>query len=121
MTEIPGASRVFRGALVSYASEVKYDLLNIPVGVVVSEAAAAQMASAVRVLLKADIGIAATGVAGPDPQDDLPPGTVCLAVASKRATETQTLQLGNRGRETIRQFSATSLFDLLRRFLLSRR
>ena len=66
LTAIPGASDVFRGAVVSYASEVKYDLLEVSSGPVVNEPAAIEMAEGVQRLLGADVGLSLTGVAGPD-------------------------------------------------------
>jgi nicotinamide-nucleotide amidase len=77
----PGAGDWFRGGIVAYASDVKYDLLDVPVGPVVSEAAAAAMAAGACRLLGADVSVAVTGVAGPDDQDGEPPGTVWLALA----------------------------------------
>ena len=55
LTGVPGASDVFRGSIVSYASEVKFDLLGVPEGPVVSEAAAAAMAVGARRVLGADV------------------------------------------------------------------
>jgi nicotinamide-nucleotide amidase len=66
--------------VVAYASEVKHDLLGVRPGPVVSEEAARDMAAGAARVLGADIGLALTGVGGPDPQDDQPPGTVWLAV-----------------------------------------
>ncbi|MGH3095061.1 MAG: CinA family protein [Streptosporangiales bacterium] len=76
----PGAGRWFRGALVAYASEVKYELLAVPAGPVVSEQAATAMAVGVAGLLRADLALAVTGVGGPEPQDDQSPGTVWLCL-----------------------------------------
>jgi nicotinamide-nucleotide amidase len=76
----PDASRWLRGGVVAYASEVKHDLLGVRPGPVVSEEAARDMAAGAARVLGADIGLALTGVGGPDPQDDQPPGTVWLAV-----------------------------------------
>ncbi|MCU1496959.1 MAG: hypothetical protein JWM47_912 [Acidimicrobiales bacterium] len=82
------ASTWFRGGVVAYASEVKYDLLDVPRGPVVSQPAAAAMASSVAERLGADIGASVTGVGGPDPQDGQPPGTVWMAVwSANRAQE----------------------------------
>lgn len=75
-----GSGEWFLGGVVAYASAVKHDLLDVPAGPVVSEAAARAMAANVARLLGADIGVAVTGVGGPDPQDGEPPGSVWLAV-----------------------------------------
>jgi nicotinamide-nucleotide amidase len=74
-----GASEWFRGGIVAYASAVKYDLLAVPDGPVVSEVSAVTMASAAARLLDADVAVAVTGVGGPDDQDGQPPGTVWAA------------------------------------------
>jgi nicotinamide-nucleotide amidase len=74
-----GSSEWFRGGVVGYSSAVKYDLLGVPDGPVVSEAAAVAMARGAGRLLGADVAVAVTGVGGPDPQDGEPPGTVWAA------------------------------------------
>jgi nicotinamide-nucleotide amidase len=73
------ASQWFQGGVIAYSSSVKYDLLRVPHGPVVSQRAAAAMADGVAHLLKATVAIAVTGVGGPDPQDGQPPGTVWVA------------------------------------------
>jgi nicotinamide-nucleotide amidase len=82
----PGASEWFRGGLVAYAREVKYDVLGVPRGPVVSEVAATTMADGVADLLGADVTVAVTGVAGPDEQDGQPPGTVWMALHDAAGT-----------------------------------
>ena len=81
LTSIPGASDVLRGSVVSYSSEVKFDLLDVPRGPVVSEDAAVAMAEGARRVLGADVALSLTGVAGPAEQDGQPVGTLCIAVA----------------------------------------
>ncbi|MGH9096141.1 MAG: CinA family nicotinamide mononucleotide deamidase-related protein, partial [Acidimicrobiales bacterium] len=85
LVNVPGASRWFRGSVVSYASEIKFDILDVPEGPVVSEAAAIAMAEGARRVLGADVGLSITGVAGPDHQDDQPPGTVFVGLALPKA------------------------------------
>ena len=63
--DIPGASAVFRGAIVSYASDVKFGLLGVPEGPVVSDDAVRAMAAGAARVLGTDVAIAVTGVAGP--------------------------------------------------------
>lgn len=113
---VPGASAAFRGGIVAYSPEVKFDLLNVPNGPVVTEDAAVAMAEGVRARLGADIGLATTGVAGPDESEGLPVGTVCLAVAAADGALASTVRLPG-DRERIRQFSTITLLDLLRRVL----
>ena len=117
----PGASAAFRGGVVAYAVDVKRTLLDIGDGPVVTEDVALAMANRVRALVGADVGLATTGVAGPDEAEGRPVGTVCLAVvigggdASPVEVATTVRLPGDR--ERIRQFSAISLLDLLRRSL----
>ena len=113
---VAGASQWFRGGVVSYASEVKFDLLGVPVGPVVSADAAEVMASGVRTLLKADVGLSVTGVAGPEEQDGQPPGTVFVGLSLGDTVQHAALRLpGDRPR--VRAYSAISALDVLRRAL----
>jgi nicotinamide-nucleotide amidase len=84
-----GSSEWYRGGIVAYASEVKHSLLDVPDGPVVSEVAVTAMADHVADLLGADVAVAVSGVAGPAPQDDQPPGTVWLAVRAGGRTHTR--------------------------------
>ena len=113
LTAVPGASDVFRGAVVSYASDVKFDLLGVPRGPVVSNDAAKAMALGVRERLGADIGIATTGVAGPAKQEGHPPGTVFLGLAHGERAEALRVRLpGDRRR--VREYAVISVLNLLR-------
>ncbi len=116
---VPGASRVYQGGVVAYQPRIKFELLGLAEGPVVSEAAALAMAHGVRRELKADIGLATTGVAGPDESEGKPVGTVCLAVAGSMAERAVTVKLPG-DRERIRQYSTITLLDLLRRELIER-
>ncbi|MBS1847656.1 MAG: competence/damage-inducible protein A [Actinobacteria bacterium] len=116
LTEVAGASEVVRGGVVSYASEVKWSLLDVPEGPVVSDVAARAMADGVRRLLGADVGLSITGVAGPAPQDDRAPGTVFVGYAIGEVVEAKQLSLfGDRAR--IRAYATISALDVLRRTL----
>ncbi|MFP4513969.1 MAG: competence/damage-inducible protein A [Acidimicrobiales bacterium] len=120
ITNVPGASKVFRGGVVAYASAVKFDLLDVPEGPVVSAEAAEAMATGVRRRLGADVGLAVTGVAGPEPQEDQRPGTVFFGLAFGDGVESRQVRMpGDRHR--VQQFSAISLLDLLRRRLQAER
>ncbi|CAB4892893.1 unannotated protein [freshwater metagenome] len=116
LTGIAGASDVLRGGIVSYASEVKFDLLGVPEGPVVSEAAAAAMASGARRALGADVGLALTGVAGPAEQDGMPVGTLCIGIAIGDDVHTAMARLPGQ-REQMRQMSVITALDFLRRTL----
>ncbi|ARF57758.1 CinA family protein [Streptomyces gilvosporeus] len=85
LTGVPGASRVLRGSVTAYATDLKRDVLGVDGALLAARGAvdaevARQMASGVRRVLGADWGVATTGVAGPDPQDGQPVGTVFVAV-----------------------------------------
>lgn len=114
--DIPGASDVFVGAVVSYATRVKHDVLDVPQGPVISETTAAAMARGVAALLGTDCAVATTGVAGPDRQEGRPAGTVCLAALTPRRVSTTTLHLaGDRAR--VRRDAALAGLALLERTL----
>ena len=116
LVNIVGASAWFRGGVVSYAAEVKFDLLGVPRGPVVNGPAAEAMASGVRTLLGSDVGLSVTGVAGPHEQDGQPAGTVFVGLAVGDDVEHVALHLpGDRPR--IRSYSAISALDALRRKL----
>ncbi|HEV6954128.1 MAG TPA: CinA family protein [Promicromonospora sp.] len=98
LVAVPGASRVVRGGVVAYATDLKARLLGVDADLLaergaVDEAVAAQMASGVRAATDADVGLATTGVAGPDPQDGQPPGVVFVAVSTPVVTEVHRLDL----------------------------
>ncbi len=118
LTDVPGSSEVLRGGVVSYATEVKQALLDVPEGPVVSAVAAEAMATGVRRRLDADVGLSVTGVAGPASQDGRPPGTVFVGWAIGDRSGARELSLfGDRSR--IRSFGAISALDVLRRRILS--
>ncbi len=122
LTGVAGASEVFRGAVVSYASEVKFDVLGVEEGPVVTEEAAIAMAEGARKVLGADVGLALTGVAGPSEQDGMRPGTLFAAVAlplgePDRVTSVHVRLPGDR--EMMRQLSVISALDLLRKRLFN--
>src|SRR5262249_39119680 len=78
-----GAGECLRGGIVAYAEQVKYEMLGLAPGAgVINAHAARQMADGARRLLNADVGLATTGVVGPDPQEDQPVGTLWVGVAS---------------------------------------
>ncbi|MFE3740578.1 CinA family protein [Streptomyces sp. NPDC059134] len=118
LTGVPGASRAFRGAVTAYATDLKRDVLGVD-GALLDERGAVdlevarQMAAGVRRALGADWGVATTGVAGPDPQDGQPVGTVYVAVAGPEgAGKVAALRL-NGDRADIRKESVRSVLGLL--------
>src|SRR3954447_21059954 len=119
MTEAEGATDFLRGSIVAYQSQVKYDVLGVPEGPVVSEPAACAMAEGAAKVLGADVGLGVTGVAGPAEQEGQPVGTVFMAVTVDGDTQCVHVRLPGQ-RDQVRQFACISLFDFLRRRLLAR-
>jgi nicotinamide-nucleotide amidase len=125
ITSVPGASKVFRGSVTAYATELKHELLGVDAALLTARGAvdpqvAAQMAAGVRKALGTDWGIATTGVAGPEPQDGQAVGTVFVAVdgplradsGSAGGGKVEALRL-NGDREEIRRESVRSVLALL--------
>ncbi|MEV8274088.1 nicotinamide-nucleotide amidohydrolase family protein [Microbacterium sp. NPDC077184] len=106
LTAVPGASATVRGGVVAYATDCKVSVLGVDPALTarvgaVDPAVADQMAEGVRRLFAAEVGIATTGVAGPDPQDGQPVGTVHVSVATPAGIVRRRLALGGT-REEIR-------------------
>lgn len=124
LTSVPGASEVFRGAVVAYNVEVKQRVLAVPADLLQRRGAvdpdvALSMATGAATLLGADIAVACTGVAGPDPHEGKPVGEVHLAIydAIERSSRVKSLRLGGT-RDDIRAQSAISMCGLLLDVLL---
>ena len=124
ITSAPGASAFFKGSIISYATEVKKDVLNVDEELikkygVVSEEVAYAMAEGVQKLLKTDFAITTTGNAGPTKGDqNVEVGTVCMAIASPNAIKTYTFTFGNH-RTRVIQKSVNKAFELLQTELLN--
>ncbi len=119
LVNVPGASDWFRGGVVAYHEQVKFDVLGVRRGPVVTESAAAAMAEGVRRVTGSDVGLGITGVAGPDDQEGVAPGTIFAGLClPDDTTETRRFQLPG-DRERVRQYGAISALDLLRRALIA--
>jgi nicotinamide-nucleotide amidase len=121
LVEVPGASVVFRGGIVAYATDLKSALLDVPAALLerygpVHADVASAMAEGVRRRLDATFGVATTGVAGPDPADGQPVGTVHIAASGQLSTVRQTLSLAG-GRRSIRDQTVLQSLLLLQRML----
>ena len=86
LTEIPGASKVFKGSITAYSDEIKQNVLNVNKETIskftsISEQVALEMAINVRKIMKSDIGISTTGVAGPEKSAGFAPGLVFVAIS----------------------------------------
>ncbi len=118
ITDVAGASVVFRGGIISYATDLKAALLGVPEELLAARGAvdpdvAAAMADGVRRRLRAGAGAATTGVAGPDPADGKPPGTVHIAVSTGAGHPvTRQLFLAG-GREEVRAATVRAALQLL--------
>ncbi|WTL00829.1 nicotinamide-nucleotide amidohydrolase family protein [Streptomyces niveus] len=118
LTSVSGASRALRGGVTAYATDVKRDVLGVD-GTLLAERGAVdpevarQMAVGVRGVLAAGWGIATTGVAGPEPQDGQPVGTVYVAVSGPHGAEKVAALRLNGDRAEIRRESVRSVLDLL--------
>jgi len=118
LVNVPGASTWFRGGVVAYHEQVKFDLLGVPVGPVVTEAAAVAMAQGICRSTGSDVGLGITGVAGPDDQEGVAPGTIFVGLAlPDGATSSREMRLPG-DRDRVRQYGAISALDLLRRTLI---
>jgi nicotinamide-nucleotide amidase len=122
ITDVPGASAVFRGGVVAYAPEVKAGALGVDPGLiatrgVVSPAVARAMAEGAQRLLGSDVAVATTGAAGPTPHGDVPVGTVALAVAGPDGEAVREVRLPG-DRATVRRLATTAALNLVRLHLL---
>jgi len=124
ITSAPGASAFFKGSIISYATEVKQDVLNVDEELIkkygaVSEEVAYAMAEGVQKLLKTDFAVTTTGNAGPTKGDqNVEVGTVCMALASPNSIKTYTFTFGNH-RTRVIQKSVNKAFELLQTELLN--
>ena len=125
MTDLPGASKVFRGGVVSYVNDVKANVLGVPREVLeqygaVSEETARAMAEGCRRVCGSDLAVSLTGVAGPESDDrGNEVGTVYAALAGPEGTLCKKLTCGKgRGRDRVRTAAASNALDLIRRYLL---
>jgi nicotinamide-nucleotide amidase len=117
LTDIPGASAVFRGGVVTYATDLKARLLGVSAMMLEEHGAvyppvAVAMAEGVRTRLGSTYGLATTGVAGPEPADGQPVGTAHIAVSVADDTVVRTIAL--RGdRQAIRRLTVEHALGLL--------
>ncbi len=114
---IAGASQWFRGGVVSYASEVKFDVLGVTPGPVVSPDAAKQMAVGAQRTIGSSVGLSVTGVAGPELQDGMPVGTVFVGLVIENEPPTVFEFRVPGDRERVRQYATISALNYLRQQL----
>ena len=122
LTDLSGASAVFKGGVMSYTNEVKAGVLGVPQEMLdefgaVSAQVAQAMAQGARKVLGCDLAVSLTGVAGPNPDDrNNPVGLIYVALDTPEGTRVRELHLIN-GRARIRTVAATNAFDMVRRYL----
>jgi nicotinamide-nucleotide amidase len=121
IVDVPGASNAYRGGLVVYATDLKASLAGVPSPLLdahgpVDPSVAAALAAGARERCHADWGVATTGVAGPDPQGDLPVGRVYVAVAGPEGSDVRQLDLSG-DRAQIRRETVEAALDLLGKVL----
>lgn len=117
ITSVAGASRVFVGSVVPYATELKQRLLDVPAAMlvgagVVSEETASAMAEGVARLLGAEVAVSVTGSAGPDEQEQ-PAGTMVIGVRTPEGTAARTFRMPG-DRERVRTYAGTAALHLVR-------
>lgn len=116
LAEIPGCSSVLRGSVVAYHADLKRDLLDVPdealkQGVVSHDVALAMAVGAAR-MLAADIGVGTTGVAGPEPHDGEPPGSVWIAISGPHGSRAEHLMVDG-GRAEVRRQTVAACFQMV--------
>lgn len=121
LSAAPGSSGFFRGSAVCYTAEAKVEVLGVSRATidgpgVVSEACAREMAMGARRIFSADIAIATTGVAGPEPHGGEPPGRVWIALDAGDRTHARGMRLPG-DREQVQRWTEEAALDLVRRFL----
>jgi nicotinamide-nucleotide amidase len=114
---VPGTSAVFRGGVVAYATPVKHTVLGVDADLLEAKGAvdpdvALQMAAGVRRRLESTWGVATTGVAGPEPQDGVPPGIAYVAVDGPGTSRVERVELTG-DREEIREGATERALELL--------
>ncbi|WP_240759492.1 CinA family protein [Phytoactinopolyspora endophytica] len=121
LTSVPGSSSVVLGGVVVYATFAKEWLAGVDPGILdahgpVAVETAAAMARGVRARLGADVGVATTGVAGPEPQDGHPPGTLYVALSSPERAVVRSFLDGDRvpgDRSAVRHAAVATALRLL--------
>ncbi|HEX9313362.1 MAG TPA: competence/damage-inducible protein A [Actinomycetota bacterium] len=123
LSRAPGSSLFFKGSAVCYTAEAKRDVLGVRQETldgpgVVSEECAREMAGGARRNFRADLGVALTGVAGPEAHGDQPVGTVCVGLSWDGGEESRRFRAPG-DRDMVRRWAEQAALDLLRRHLES--
>ncbi len=118
LTSVPGSSAVVRGGLVVYATDLKHTLAGVDAALLAEHGAvhpevARRLAEGARERCGATWGLGLTGVAGPDPQDGVAPGTVHVGLSGPFGAAVRSLTLGG-DRDEVRKGSTTAALNFLR-------
>lgn len=118
LADVPGASGMLRGGVIAYSNDIKEKILAVDPRLLaeagsVDAAVACQMAEGVRTLMQADFAVSTTGVAGPEPHDGKPVGTVFVSVACASGTLVEEFRFPGNRREIRQQSSGAALKLLL--------
>lgn len=117
VTDVPGCSAIFFGGCVTYTNEIKQALLGVRPETIaahteVSAQTACEMAQGARARLGTDLAVSATGFAGPGGgTEENPAGTVYIALATERETRAWRLELGDIGRDQVREGATAAIFE----------
>ncbi len=123
LTDSPGSSAYLLGGIVAYANSMKSEYLGVSAKLIdtlgaVSREVAEAMAVGMRERCGSDIGLAVTGIAGPDGgSEEKPVGTVYVAIATSEESWVSKFLFGD-DRKKIRELTAQSALDLVRKYLL---
>jgi nicotinamide-nucleotide amidase len=112
LAALPGSGDWFRGGVVTYQRDVKFELLGVRPGPVVSERAACEMARGVARMFHADVAVSITGAAGPEPHDGAPAGTVVIAVLAEGRARAHEYHFSGPPDSVCRQARDAALRDL---------
>ncbi|GBD09758.1 Nicotinamide-nucleotide amidohydrolase PncC [Candidatus Thermoflexus japonica] len=117
LTSIPGSSTYFLGGVIAYRNEIKVRILNVRQETLarfgaISAEAAREMAEGVRRIFQADLALAITGVAGPDPEEGKPVGEIYIALASPDGLWTRRI-IGGSDRQANKALAVEAALELL--------
>ncbi|MDR3128523.1 MAG: CinA family protein [Bifidobacteriaceae bacterium] len=121
--KVPGASKVFLGSIVAYSSDIKTSILGVDKTIinqysVISAQVVEQMAHNVSKIMKSDIALATTGVAGPDKQDGKPVGTIFIALSSQDKIIVKQYTIETKLRQNIRRQGVRLTLELLSNYVV---
>jgi nicotinamide-nucleotide amidase len=122
LTDVPGASSVYRGGFISYANDLKTAWIDVPADLLaahgaVSAPVAVAMARGARQRAASDIAVSVTGIAGPDGgTPEKPVGLIVFGLATADENRVRRVQLGT-DRDTNRRYASQLALDLVRRYL----